>query len=387
MKHACFACLFLFIAATVFAQSISVPSINQSTRGASPISASQSDTNAQGKALDSYGRLPLGFEANQGQTDARVKFLSRGAGYTLFLTRDEAVLAFSGKKASPDKSKIAGAVDTLPSTMAAAEAASVLRMKLVRANPAAKVTGVDELPGRSNYFIGNDPKKWQTNVPTYAKVKYKNIYSSIDLIYYGNQRQFEYDFVVAPGADPHRIAFDVSGAKRISGDDRGDLVLQTAVGEIRWRKPIVYQEKNGTRQEIAARYVVKHKNRVQFEVADYDLRRPLFIDPLVYSTYLGGRGDDAGYGIAVDKSGNAYVTGTTASTNFPTKNALHGSNAGGYDAFVAKLNPTGSALVYSTYLGGSNSDQGLSIAVDSSGNAYGGYHVNQLSHHECAAGV
>ena len=139
-------------------------------------------------------------------------------------------------------------------------------MKLRNANPAAKVTGADELPGKSNYFIGNDPKKWRSNVPEYAKVKYEGIYSGIDLVYYGNQRQFEYDFVVAPGADPHRIQFDVRGAKHISRDEHGDLVLQIARGEVRWRNPIVYQEKDGTRQEIAAHYVIKHKNRVGFEV-------------------------------------------------------------------------------------------------------------------------
>ena len=216
-------------------------------------------------------------------------------------------------------------------------------MKLVKANAAAKVTGADELPGRSNYFIGNDPTKWHTNVHEYTKVKYEGIYSGIDLVYYGNQRQLEYDFVVAPGADPRHIHFDLRGAKSISRDERGDLVLRTAAGEVLWRKPVVYQEKAGTRQEIAAHYVIKHKNRIGFEVADYDLERPLFIDPLVYSTYLGGSAYDQGYGIAVDSSGNAYITGDTTSTDFPTKNPLQPANGGAFDAFVAQLNATGSA--------------------------------------------
>ena len=207
---------------------------------------------------------------------------------------------------------------------------AVLRMKLVKANHAAKVTGVDELPGKSNYFIGNDPKKWRSNVPTYAKVKYEGIYSGIDLVYYGNQRQLEYDFVVAPGADPHRIQFDVRGAKRISRDEARRLSATDGRRvRVRWHKPVVYQEKDGTRQEIAAHYVIKDKNRVGFEVANYDSRRPLFIDPLVYSTYLGGSGDDYGYGIAVDSSGNAYVTGQTNSTDFPTMNPLQPANGGG----------------------------------------------------------
>jgi hypothetical protein len=243
-------------------------------------------------------------------------------------------------------------------------------MKLLGANPASDVSGVDEMPGKSNYFIGNDAKKWHTNVPMYAKVKYKSVYSGIDLVYYGNQRQLEYDFVVAPGADPRRIQLGVRGARKISRIEDGDLVLAMDAGEIRWHKPVAYQEKGGARQEIAVRYAINGKNRVGFQVADYDLRRPLFIDPLIYSTYLGGSGGDQCTGIAVDNLGNAYVTGNTASTDFPTKNPLQPSYNGGADAFVAKLNPSGSALVYSTYLGGSGGDGGYGIAVDSSGNAY-----------------
>jgi len=246
----------------------------------------------------------------------------------------------------------------------------VLRMKLRNANPAAKITGMDELAGTSNYFIGNDPAKWRTNVPTYAKVKYEGIYSGIDLVYYGNQRQLEYDFIVAPGADPRRIAFDVRGAKRIRRDAHGDLVLKVGEGEIRWHKPVVYQGKDGARQEIAARYALIDTNRVGFIVAKYDANKPLYIDPLIYSTFLGGSQVDAGYGIAVDSGGNAYITGETHSTNFPTMNPLQPAYGGSGDAFVTKINPAGSALVYSTYLGGSGQEIGYGIAVDSVGNAY-----------------
>jgi hypothetical protein len=172
--------------------------------------------------------------------------------------------------------------------MDAPKSGGVLRMKFRNANPAAKVTGVDELAGTSNYFIGNDPAKWRTNLPTYAKVKYEGIYSGIDLVYYGNQRQLEYDFIVAPGADPRRIQFDVRGAKRIRRDAHGELVLKIGEGEIRWHKPVVYQEKNGTRQLVAARYLITAANRVGFELAKYDVGRPLYIDPLIYSTFLGG---------------------------------------------------------------------------------------------------
>jgi hypothetical protein len=244
-------------------------------------------------------------------------------------------------------------------------------MKLRNANLAAKVTGQDELAGTSNYFTGNDPAKWRTNVPTYAKVKYEGIYPGIDLVYYGNQRQLEYDFIVAPGADPRRIAFDVSGAKQIRQDGNGELVFKVGEGEIRWHKPVVYQERDGARQLVAARYAMTDTNCVAFELAKYDASRPLYIDPLVYSTYLGSSGGDQDNSIAVDNAGNVYVTGSTQATDFPTMNPLQPTYGGGsYDAFVTKINPTGSALVYSTYLGGSGLDWGQGIAVDNAGNAY-----------------
>ena len=404
MKRAYFVSLFpcltlLCLTTSLFSQSNPVSLINRtaavaSPRVASPISASQANPQAQARILDGYGKLPLSFEANHGQADARVKFLSRKGGYTLFLTGDEAVLAWGGKKtkqasttrfvsgyrfsdtASPGKLDAPSGAGQRPSTLSAdpevLATGGVLRMKLRNANLAAKVTGQDELAGTSNYFIGNDPAKWRAKVPTYAKVKYEGIYPGIDLVYYGNQRQLEYDFIVAPGADPHRIAFDVRGAKRIRRDARGDLVLTMKMGEdeIRWHKPVVYQEKNGARQEIAAHYAITDTNRVGFELAKYDASKPLYIDPLIYSTYLGGSGNDEGYGIAVDSAGNAYVTGQTASIDFPTMNPLQPSYGGNGDAFVAKLNANGSALVYSTYIGGSGGDVGFGIAVDSGGNAY-----------------
>src|SRR5229473_2064814 len=404
MKRAYFICLFQCLTTTfLLAQSNPVPLTNQNARVVSPISSSQADQKAQAKILDGYGKLPLSFEANHGQADERVKFLSRTGGYTLFLTGDEAVLALRGRKAkknSPQSLKPAAAAamqagfvsghrfsdaaspsqEAAPLGAGPAEATTesttggVLRMKLRSANAAAKVTGTDELTGTNNYFIGNDPAKWRSNVPTYAKVKYEGIYSGIDLVYYGNQRQLEYDFIVAPGADPHRIQFDVGGAKRIRRDAYGDLVLKMKMGEgeIRWHKPIVYQEKDGRRLLVAARYAITDTNRVGFEVAKYDASKQLYIDPLIYSTYLGGNSLDRGFSIAADRAGNAYVTGETLSTDFPTMNPLqanyHGGDGG--DAFVAKINPTGSALVYSTYLGGSSDDGGSSIAVDSAGDAY-----------------
>jgi Beta-propeller repeat len=363
MRSLRFACLFLIaISAMMLAPSNPVSSAHGSPKVVSPGAASAPDPKTPARILDSYGKLPLSFEANQGQTDSQVKFLSRGSGYTLFLTEDEAVFSLRGGKA-----KAAGT--QLPPKAVTPTDTAVLRMKLVSADHAANVTGLDELPGSSNYFVGSDPKKWHRNVPTFAKVKYQGIYQGIDLIYYGNQRQLEYDFVVQPGADPRRIQFDVQGATTVSRQPNGDLVLQLAEGDVRWRKPFVYQEKDGVRQEIAANYLVK-QNHVGFEVSDFDAQRPLFIDPMLYSTYLGGSSNDFASAIAVDSSGNAYITGYASSIDFPLMDPLQPNYGGSGDAFVTEISAGGSALVYSTYLGGSGDDQGAGIAVDSSGNAY-----------------
>jgi acetyltransferase-like isoleucine patch superfamily enzyme len=317
------------------------------------------------QVLEHYGKLPLSFEANQGQSDQQVKFLSRGAQHTLFLAPAEAVLVLTKQeqsatgKGKPEKA-----------------APSVLRMTFVGANPEPRVAGREELPGKVNYLIGNDSTKWRTNVPTYAKVHYQDLYPGIDLIYYGSQRQLEYDLVVAPGADPGMIALGVQGADQLEVDAQGELVLHTADGAILQRKPFIYQKINGIRREIVGGYVLKNSHEVGFEVAAYDRSQLLVIDPvLVYSTYLGGSVNDyrGGIDIAVDTLGNAYVTGSTQSTNFPTTSGAFQTAFGGdYDAFVTKLNPTGSALIYSTYLGGSGDEfyGGTGITVDALGNAY-----------------
>ncbi len=303
---------------------------------------------------ETYGRLPLHFEENRGQAHKDVRFLARGPGYGLYLTAGEAVLALGAKDRT------------------------VVRMALVGANADALARGLEELPGKANYFIGKDPAKWRTNVPTYAKVHYREVYDGIDLVYYGNQRQLEYDFVVAPGADPEKILLRFEGATAIKIDAQGNLVLHTASGELRQHKPVIYQEVEGVRQEIEGGYVIKDAHRVGFQVAAYDRGEPLVIDPvLAYATYLGGSQRDLGVGIAVDAAGNAYVVGETGSVDFPTTIGAHqmiyGGTGGPFstgDAFVSKLNSTGTALVYSTYLGGSLRDNGSAIAVDAGGNAY-----------------
>ena len=327
---------------------------------------------AQARASEAYGKLPLHFEANRGQTHDDVRFLARGPGYSLYLTAGEAVLVLARPNA--DAKRDSRSTPERLSTQAQGTPA-VLRMSVVGATPKPVVSGLEELPGKANYFIGKDPAKWRTNVPTYAKVHYRSVYPGIDLVYYGNQRQLEYDFVVAPGADPKTIVLGFQGTDKLEIDAQGDLVLHAAGGSVRQKKPFIYQEIDGIRREIEGAYILKSANQVGFKLAAYDRGQPLIIDPvLLYSTYLGGSGVDAGRAIAVDTSGNAYVTGETLSLDFPTTlGAFQTTFAGGVvlgDAFVTKLNPTGSGVVYSTYLGGSGEDQGLGIAVDNIPNAY-----------------
>jgi hypothetical protein len=329
-----------------------------------------------GKPVVSYARLPLSFEANQGQTDGRVKYLSHGPGYTLFLTGDEVALALRKPEARP---KRLGAMSRLQrEDSGGATTSCVLRLKLVDANRNAAVTGARELPGKVNYFIGNDPKKWRTNVPTYAEVKYKDIYPGVDLVFYGNQQQLEHDFVVKPGAEAGAIAFRLEGSKRVSLDADGNLVIVVESGQVRFNKPLVYQDGNRGRRVIPGGYIVKAARNVAFKVRTYDHTRPLVIDPiLTYSTYLGGSLSDQSQGIALDSSSDVYVTGTAQSNNFPTTaGAFQPSLKADVNAFVTKLNPSGSGLVYSTYLGGSTGSYsgggtyGVGIALDTMGNAY-----------------
>ena len=328
------------------------------------------DTNAIGQlplrasAREAYGKLPLSFEANRGQTDPVVDFVARGSGYTLFLAASEAVLYLRTAAHLPVAHARGESEDMSRRT------GSVLRMQLLGAQTAMALAS-DELPGKVNFFIGNDPSRWRTQIPTYAKIVYPEVYPGIDLVYYGDQGRLEYDFIVKPGADPAAIALSYAGTDEIRLDANGDLVLRLDDEEIRQTRPVAYQDVGGTRQEVTAAYRLGEHGDVGFDVGAYDRSAPLVIDPvLTYSTYLGGAGDDQGFGIAVDSSGSAYVTGVTGSTNFPTLGAFQPTFAGGIDAFVSKLNATGSALVYSTYLGGSDDDEGLGIAVDASGSAY-----------------
>jgi hypothetical protein len=323
---------------------------------------------------ESYGKLPLSFELNQGQTNGRVKFLSRGHGYSLFLTRGEVVLALQGP---------AAASDSTTGHSAAGVRRTLLRLKLVGANPEAKIEGLGELPGKSNYFIGNDASKWRTNVPNYAKVRFENIYPGVDVVYYGNQKNLEHDFIVAPGVDPSAITLAVKAETGTSQkhplviNSRGDLVVRAGHEEFRFQRPLIYQETNVGRQEVAGGYIFKADNEVGFDIRAYDQTKPLVIDPvLVYSTYLGGSADEVGFTITVNSAGNAYVAGATTSADFPlTPGAFQTSFEGPNspqrgDAYVTELNPAGTGIVFSTYLGGSGNENGRAIALDSAGNVY-----------------
>jgi Beta-propeller repeat len=359
------------------------------------VSVSQPNSAARGRAVETYGKLPLSLEANQGQTDAQVKFLARGKGYTLFLTSNQAVLALQGRRQRSKEETVErhslfdGAVSRKLS--ADTENPTVVAMRVVGANPATNISGLEELPGKSNYFIGNDPKRWRTDVPNYAKVSYQDVYPGVDLLYYGNQGRLEYDFVVAPGGDPKAIRLALVEAGRehkatpLQINRNGDLVVRLTGGEVLFHKPIVYQfttdhgqptAEGGAKHFIEAWYVLKSKGQVGIQIAPYDVTKALVVDPvLTYSSRLGGSGDDEGQAVAVDGVGNAYVAGTTASTDFPKVNPIPGTcqgtcGSGFSEAFVTKVNAAGNALIYSSYLGGSFFDEGFGIALDNSNNVY-----------------
>jgi hypothetical protein len=338
--------------------------LSGATLVAPPAHAAAPKVNTPAAHVDrDFGKVPLSFEPNQGQTDAKVQFLSRGQGYALFLTPGEAVLELQksgGKKADAAK---------------AIPAPSVLRMTLVGADAKAAVSGEQPLPGTSNYFIGNDSSKWKSAVPTYQRVAYTGVYPGVDLVYYGNQRQLEYDFVVAPGADAAKIALQFTGATP-KVDKAGDLVLAVQGEDARFHKPVVYQMDGDRKVSVAGSYQIAD-GKVGFSLGAYDHSKALVIDPILsYLTYIGGSGSDLITNIAVDSAGSVYIVGTTSSADFPVKNAYTATDPNTIATgnplaiFVSKFNPTGTALVYSTYLGGSEYTYGNGIAVDSSGDAY-----------------
>jgi len=289
---------------------------------------------------------PLAFEPNLGQADPAVQLVSRGDGYALYFKAGEVVL-------------------------------NNLRMTLVGANADSRPAGLARRTGVVSYFIGNDPKKWRTGIPTFGKVNYAGIYPGVDLVFYGNQRQLEYDFVVAPGADPSHIAWRIDGAKI---DAQGNLVLDART---MFKKPVVYQKDGDDKVPVDGSFTIAG-NRVGFRLGRYDHSKELIIDPvLTFVSYIDGSGSDSigavtssltgavSQGLAIDSAGSIYVTGTTQSLDFPTQNPFQPApSKSAPSVFVSKFSPDGSSLVYSTYLAGSSWDLGYSIAVDSNGSAY-----------------
>jgi len=329
---------------------------------------------ADGRVKEAYGRLPIAFTRNAGQHDEKVKYTARGGGFQLFLTSDEAVLALNKPAAEQKGEDEPGVEQEAAEVGRQKQGAAVLRMKLLGADGRARVTGEEEMAAKSNYFVGADAESWQTGVAMFEKVRYHEVYPGIDVVYYGNQRQLEYDFILAPRVDPKRIKLAFSGARKVHLDAGGDLLLETGNGTVRQQRPVIYQLVEGRRQEVAGQYAISGRGEIGFKVGAYDRSLPLVIDPILsYSTFFGGTDADQALAIALDAQNNAYVTGQTFSTDFPTKNpfqATKGDDIGGNDAFVLKLNPSGTALVYATYIGGNGSDIGNAIAVDAAGNAY-----------------
>jgi hypothetical protein len=313
-----------------------------------------------------FGKIPLHFEPNAGQTGKQAKFISHGKEYSLFLTADQAILALHKSK-TKERPKTA-----------------YLHMKFVGANPSPVVAAENKLEGTTNYLAGSDPSKWKTGIANYEQVRYSGIYKGVDLVFYGNQENLEYDFIVAPYVSPDKIALELGGASAMKIAANGDLIMQYGDDELRQHKPLVYQESNGERREIAASYLIAG-NRIKFKIGEYDATRPLIIDPVLsYSTFLGGafsngnlNGSDEGSAIAIDPNGNAYVTGNTRTLNdFPLVNAFQTQNNCCSSGFVTKINAAGTAFVYSTYLNNTVQDNTAgnisanAIAVDASGKAY-----------------
>jgi hypothetical protein len=319
--------------------------------------------------------LPLVFEPNRGQgnldpADERARFVARGSGYSLFLGTQGAILSIVSQqqrvqtKKQGDSSRPSLRVDSL-------------EMKLAGSNPNPVISGDGPLPGKSNYFIGNDPGKWRTGVPQFARVRYENVYPGINLAFYGNHGRLEFDLQVAPGADPAQAELEFDAAKSLKISDGALLIQQGRVADLRFESPHVYQLVEGRERPIEGRFVLRGAHRAGFEIGAYDHSRELVIDPVpTFSSYFGGSGDEHSSGVAVDGAGNIYLTGSTTSANIPdTAGFFQVSLAGTENVYVAKITPStapnnGSTLVYATYLGGNGSDTPAGIAVDGANDAY-----------------
>ena len=343
---------------------------------ASTTSASAPSAELRGRVRASLSALPLGFEANQGQTDPQVKYMARGDGYTLFLTQNEAVFAvdsFSpgdGPASSIDRNSI----HARHRRSHVGEKSAAIHMQFLGANSHPQVVAGGPLPGTINYYFGNDPSKWQQGVQQYSAVTYREVYPGVNLSFHGKQRHAEFDFIVSPGASPSPIEVGFTGTSKIATDASGNVVLSSAAGDVLLHKPVAYQEKNGQREPVEIAFQTRSHNEVAFALGAYDHSRELVIDPtLTYATYIGGQNEDEIFGIALDGSDNVYVTGESKSkTGFPGGGA---PNAFGFYVFVTKLTSAG-ALSYTTFTGGAKvsgstaNDSGYAIVADSGGAAF-----------------
>ena len=344
-----------------------------------PASAQLSIENTPSMAIQQLGQQPIAFTQNVGQWDEQVLYRANAGGATMWFTKDGAYYQFTRRVPTAEAAleAVLGRdehrmrLDHFDQERDSIESI-MIKASFVGANLDPNMVGLEKMEYRCNYFIGNDPNEWRTDVPNYEYVLYEDIYPGIDLKYYGNGKQMEYDFIVSPGADPSQIQISYEGAKSLSVNQAGELEVETEWNTVTEQAPYVYQETESGLREVVGKYRLLENNTFGFALEkEYDSSLPLIIDPtLVYSTYRGGGSDDYGKGIAVDGSGNAYVVGTTNSSDFPTENPYQATYHGGNDVFVTKLSSSGNSLVYSTYLGGSNQDYGNDIAVDGSDNAY-----------------
>jgi hypothetical protein len=308
------------------------------------------------------GHLPLAFEENFGQAGSDTRFLARSPNYTVLLGDTQATVVF---QEASQRSRIGRAIQSSRAVMGS------LLLNLIGATRSGDATGENVLAARSNYFIGNDPALWHTNIPTYSRVRYSSIYKGIDLVYYGNDGNLEYDFILHPGSDSETIRFGLDHSTSVQLQANGDLLVRVGDAKLQLRKPVAYQIIRGQKTKIESHFRMLGKGQYGLRIGHYDARYDLIVDPvLTYSTYLGGKDDEGIFGIAFDNDRNLYVAGETSSVNFPTKNPIQSQVGGSYDAFVSKFDPTGKKLIYSTYLGGNDYDHAVGLRVDRQGRAY-----------------
>jgi hypothetical protein len=357
------------------------PPESNSTQEQRPKAPTMDEAAVRARLEDSFGQMPLLFEENQGQWDEQVAYAIQGSDKTLYFTVEGVTFALTAPVIEEAQSAIPDLRNPLALRIEESEPAKyerwAVKLDFVGANPDVRPIGQEQDEAVISYFKGR-PEEWHTGLPTYRRLVYHDLWPGIDLVYEGTVNRLKYHFVVWPGADPEQIRLAYRGAADVYLNNKGALVVETPIGSFQDDAPLAYQDVGDDRIEVSMSYVLDtigpESQPYHFELGLYDPSRPLILDPavLVYAGYIGGTGQDQGRAIAVDSSGNAYVTGATESNeaSFPVTADPDLTNNGGADAFVAKIDPTGSELVYASYIGGSGSDSGDDIAVDESGNAY-----------------